>query len=257
MLQYLAERTAAGAFHNSCVVTLPIRTFDNRLVDVFIEERQSDFYLVHDAGKAANELILRGGNITKSVNERYAQIAENFGVAWRDEMFQFGCKFPLLAPTAYAVAMCSAIATLDLLSLCPMQDDETVREQFGHALKGWSRKRVKIKDRLTVPGEWKQQHTFDFVAYPKSGSPIAINVLTPGSSSISAAERAAFRQRDLENTAFGGWRKVSVATGSEMWSHPARELVERCSDLVVGIGTGEAPTADLIERTIGKLIKAA
>jgi hypothetical protein len=256
MVQFLAERTAAEAHRNLCVLTLPIRTFDNRLVDVFIEERQADFYVIHDAGKAANELILHGGNITKSVSERFTRMAARFGISWRGEMFTAGCKFPLIAHTALSVAMCSATATVDLLDICPVAEEETVREQFGDALRSWSRKRLKIKEGLPASGEWKQ-HSFDFVAYPKVGPPIAINVLTPSGNAISTAERAAFRSRDLERTKFGAWKKVSVEAGSELWSRPARELVAKCSDMVIAIGSGEIPTAGLIDRYIGAFLKAS
>src|SRR4051794_38149538 len=124
VLQHLAEGTAVEHVGELCIVTLPIRTIDDRLVDVFVEPRQADFYLVHDACKAANELILRGINITNAMNRNYSLLAERFGVKWSGEMFQTGCKVNGIASSALAIAMCSSMATLDLLGFVAEPEEE-------------------------------------------------------------------------------------------------------------------------------------
>jgi hypothetical protein len=114
--KYLANSTTAERIRDLCVVTLPIPTVDGRMVDVFVENKVGDYYLVHDAGKAANELILNGVDITPTIRDSCDNLARAFGVAWVDEVFQFGCKMPSLATTALAVATCSAFASVHLLA---------------------------------------------------------------------------------------------------------------------------------------------
>jgi hypothetical protein len=252
VLQHLTEGTSVEHAGNLCIVTLPIRTIDDRLVDVFVESRQSDFYLVHDAGKAANELILRGINITNAMNRNYSLLAEKFGVKWSDEMFQTGCKLSRIPQSALAVAMCSSMATLDLLGFIALPEEETGRKQFGVALRAWSRSKTAVKEYVPVKGTWKQ-HSFDFVYYPKTGEPVAINVISPGGNAIASADRAAFRAKDLEGTDFGKWRKVIVQTDAQAWTTPAKNLLLKCSDCVIEINSGQKPTSALIEESFKRL----
>lgn len=256
ILQHLAERTSVETLGNLCVLTLPVRTFDNRLVDVFVQPRQADYFLVHDAGKAANEIILRGMNITESMKIRFERMAASFGIHWAEEMFQAGCKLPGVAAKALAVATCSAAASVELLESVPEEVEEGVRKQFGHALRVWGRSRAKIKTDQPAIGQWKQ-HSFDFVAYPRAGQPIAINILNPSGGPISVAERAAFRARDLEGTPFGIWRKVAVRSEAECWTRPSRELINKCSDAVIELNSGQLATVELIDARIGQLLHAA
>ena len=246
VLAHLTGCTSVERSGDLCIITLPVQTVDDRLVDVFVEMRNQDFYLVHDAGKAANELILRGLNITASMHRHYAQLSQRMGVQWADEMFQSGCKSSAIAATAMAVAQCSSIATMDLMSLNNEPEEEGYRQQFGSALRTWSRSRASVKSQIPVKGEWRQ-HTFDFVAYPKHGMPIAINVISPAGSAIGAADRAAFRYKDLAGTTYDTWKKVLVQTHAETWSKASSELLGKCSSLVIPINTGEHPTPTMIE----------
>ena len=252
ILQHLRDATSVEHSGGLCIATLPIRTVDDRLVDIFIESRQADFYLVHDAGKAANELILRGINITNAMNRNYSLLAERFGVKWSDEMFQAGCKLDRIAASAFAVAMCSSMATLDLLGFVAQPEEDTAHKQFGVALRSWSRSRNSVKESVPVKGSWKQ-HSFDFVYYPKTGQPIAISVLSPGGNAIASADRAAFRSKDLVGTHFEQWRKVIVQADAQSWTSPAKNLLSKCSDLVIEINSGEKPTSALIDEEFKRL----
>ncbi len=252
ILQHLGEATSVERSGELCIVTLPIRTVDNRLVDVFVESRQADFYLVHDAGKAANELILRGINITNAMNRNYSLLADRFGVKWSDEMFQTGCKMNHISVSAFAVAMCSSMATLDLLGFVAQPEEDTPRNQFGVALRSWSKSKKAVKESVPVKGAWKQ-HSFDFVYYPKAGQPIAISVVSPGGNAIASADRAAFRAKDLVGTDFEQWRKVIVQADAQAWSSPALSLLSKCSDLIIEINSGVQPTVDLIDESFKRL----
>jgi hypothetical protein len=255
VLQHLIERTAVERSGDICIVTLPIRTIDDRLVDIFIEPRQKDFYFIHDAGKAANELILRGINITNSMNRNYSLLADRFRVTWSDEMFQTGCKLDQIAASALAVATCSSMATLDLLGFVAAPEEEATHDQFGVALRKWSKRRASVAEHVPAKGSWKQ-HSFDFVAYPKGQLPIAINIVSPAGNAIGAADRAAFRAKDLQGTEYETWRKVLVETHAESWTAQAHGLISKCSDAVIEIKSGEKPTQSIIEEAF-KHLRAA
>jgi hypothetical protein len=247
--------TTAERLRDLCVVTLPVPTIDGRLVDVFVESRVGDYYLVHDAAKAANELILNGIDITPSIREDCGRLAQAFGIAWVDEMFQFGCKITQLPATALAVAACSAYATIHLLGQVAKEDEGTVVQQFGTVLRSWSRHKARVRDNVAASGEWKQ-HAFDFVIHPKRGTPIGISVLSPAGNAIAAADRAAFRTKDLQNTQYGDWRMVNVQTHAETWSMPARELLRKCSAGVIEINSGERPSVTDLAEVLDRLLVA-
>jgi hypothetical protein len=255
ILNHMAEQTFISQTKDLCVVTLPIKTLDGRLVDVFIDERQADYYVVHDGGKAANELILQGGKITPSAEVRLATIATNMGVSWADEMFQVGCKIDTLHSAALSVAMCSCLAMTQLLEYGSETIQEPVHEQFGAVLKRWTAKRhFRMKEGLAVAGTLKKQLKFDFAAYPKTTEPIVISILSPAVSAISAADRFALKTVDLEKTVrFKKWRSVAVQTHAEVWSAEARDLVEKCADAVIEIRSGDKITEGELSEYLGNL----
>lgn len=114
-LKHLTEVSTIQLVRDLCVLTVPMRTVDGRLVDVFIESRAEDYFLVHDAGKAANELILQGVNLTPSIQKNCESLATKFSVQWSEEMFQVRCKIDHLNAAILGVAMCSSLATIHLL----------------------------------------------------------------------------------------------------------------------------------------------
>jgi hypothetical protein len=173
-------------------------------------------------------------------------------VKWSDEMFQTGCKLAEIPSSALAVAMCSSMVTLDLLGFVAQPEEETAHKQFGVALRSWSKNRTAVKEYVPVKGAWRQ-HSFDFVYYPKSQQPIAINVVSPAGNPIASADRAAFRAKDLEGTPFEKWRKVIVEAEAQAWSNPAKSLMSKCSDLVIEINSGQTPTPALIEESFKRL----
>src|SRR6266481_3031967 len=92
MESYLSSHTGVQQVGDTCVITLPIETFDKRWVGVFVEPRAKDYFIIHDGGKAVNELILQGMRITPTVERSLSLIANRFGISYQDEMFQSGGK---------------------------------------------------------------------------------------------------------------------------------------------------------------------
>jgi hypothetical protein len=70
------------------VATLSIPTIDGRLVDVFVATTLGDYFIVHDGGKAINELILQGVDITDSITKHFDALARRFNVSYTDETFK-------------------------------------------------------------------------------------------------------------------------------------------------------------------------
>jgi hypothetical protein len=231
---YIADATAVTLVGNTCVATLPIPTVDGRLVDVFVETTLGDYYVVHDAGKAINELILQGVNITDSVTQHFEALARRFKISYTDETFKATVRSNEVQAMILAVGMCSGLAMAQLVGHIPAATEEPIRVQFGHALRGWARKRFKVAGDVTVRGGYAQ-HRFDFVAYPKHAKAhtVAMSVLLPGSNSLAAAERFGFKATDLRATKYRNWKKVAVQGRSESWSGEAKALLVRCADVVI------------------------
>src|SRR5262245_24721389 len=114
IVRFVVEHTVVEEMRNLCVATIPIPTVDGRLVDVFIEIKIGDSMLVHDGGKAANELIIQGIELTDAINHSCSLLASTFGVCWRDETFEANCKPESLNRAVMGVATCSALATFHL-----------------------------------------------------------------------------------------------------------------------------------------------
>lgn len=238
LIDHLAKTTEVSQVGNLCVVTLPIPTIDSRLVGVFIETTITDYCVVHDGGKAVNELFLQGVKITDSITQHFDALAKRFGVSYTDEVFKATVRLPEVEGAIFAVGMCSSLAMAQLVGHIPVPIEEPLREQFGHVVKGWARgAKFKLQDGVTVKGEYAQ-HRFDFVAHsskPK-GPTFAMSVLLPGSNSLAAAERFGFKTTDLNSSRrYREWHKVAVQGRAELWSSEARALLERCADLVISL----------------------
>ncbi|MGI8990264.1 MAG: hypothetical protein ACR2I2_11880 [Bryobacteraceae bacterium] len=238
VVDHLASQTEVQEVHGACVVTLPLLTVDKRWIDVFVEPRVADFFLVNDGGKAVNELILQGMKITPSIENHFEIFAATFGVAYTDEVFQTGAKMAGLAKAITAVGMCSTLAMTEILKHIPSAVDESLNAQLASILKRWSPRRAKITERVKVSGELKQ-HEFDFLVSPKRRQPVSISILNPTAGALSAAERFGFKIQDLSSTPVGKWRKVAVEAKAEVWRSDARRIVEKCADIVIPISSGD------------------
>jgi hypothetical protein len=206
LVRHFARATAVSQMGDACVATLPIPTVDGRVVDVFVETTLGDYFVVHDDGKAVDELVLQGVKITQSVADHFAAIARRFKVSYVDETFRSTVRSDDLQAAILAVGTCSSLAIGQLVGQIAVLPEEPIREQFGHALKSWARQRLKVQREVAVTGR-KTRHKFDFVASPKTGRsrPIAVSVLLPGSNSKGAAERFGFIATDLDATPFEKW----------------------------------------------------
>jgi hypothetical protein len=253
---HLQELMVAEQIGDICVVTLPIPTVDGRVVGVFVEPRVGDYFLVNDGGKAVNELILQGVKITESVKEYLAALARNFDVSYADEMFQAAGKQAELQRMVLSIGACSSLAMAQLIGQIASALDEPIKEKFGHALKSWARKRLKVSTDVSVKGR-HAHHRFDFIASPKVGhqkKPIVMSVLSPGSNSLASAQRFGFKATDLESTAYAKWPRVAVEDHSELWSAEAKNIVRNCADVVIEIPSGTKIDTRLVGDGLRELV---
>jgi hypothetical protein len=250
----IAEQTTVQQVGSLCIVTLAIPTIDARFVDVYVEPRNADFFLVHDGGKALNELILQGVSITDRMERRFSALARGLGVNWSDETFQLGCKIDRLYSVAMAIGMCSAIAVTELVGHTESIEEEPVREQTDHALRQWGGRKVKITRDEIVRGKL-MQHEFDFVARSKHNRPISVNVLSPGSAALGAAQRFGFKVQDIEKTEAALWPRVVVQARAESWTLKANNLLQLCADFVLPIRSSEMVLPPLISEAMEMVLR--
>jgi hypothetical protein len=255
LTDYLLETTTFEQIGNTCVLTLPIPTVDGRIVGVFVEQRMGDYFLISDGGKAINELILQGVKITDSIKEHFAALAERFNISYTDEMFQGTGKQADLQRLILAVGTCSGMAMGQLVGHVVMPQEEPIREQFGHALRSWARNKARVSSEIELKGK-RATHKFDFVAYPKivGAEPIVMSVLSPGSSSLGAAERFGFKATDLDSTRYKKWRRVAVEGHAEAWSSEAKDIVRSCAELVIEMPSNSPIKARTVGESLGLLL---
>ena len=250
MKSYLSSHVGVQQFGETCVVSLPIETFDKRWVGVFVEPRAKDYFLLHDGAKAVNELILQGMKITPTIERSLSLIASRFGVVYQDEMFQTGSKIDSLAARAYAVGTASALAMANLLEHVPVIEEEPIETKVGMLLSRWSRTRAKLTQNVTAKGEIKQ-HTFNFLVSPRNGAqPIAISILHPTGGALAAAERYGFKSKDLEKTPYGKWRRIAIKDKAELWTPEANNIIRRCANSEIAFRSGDVPTLDQIDEAL-------
>lgn len=235
---------------DTCIVTLPIETLDGRVVGVFIEPGAKDYFLIHDGGKAVDELVLQGMKITPSVERGLSLIANRFGISYCDESFQAGSKIAELPSKAYAVGMSSAMAMANLLEHVLVLAEQPLEQQLGQLLRRWGKNRAKVDENVNLTGALKQ-HRFDFLVSPRrKGNPIAISVLNPTNGALAAAERFYFRADDLSSTRFKTWPIVAIEAKAETWSVDARKIVSKYAQRVIPIRTGEPPNFESISAAL-------
>lgn len=253
LTDHLVESVEVHSVREMCIATLPMRTVDSRWVDVFIEPRAKDFYLISDGGKAVNELIMQGIKVTESVHREFGLIARAMGVSYRDEVFEMGTKFENLARAAHAVGMCSAIATHRLVEHVVSEEEVSLHEQFNGILRKWARRRASVTENVKIEGGLRQ-HTFDFLVSPRKGLPIAVSILNPTGGPLAAAERFGFRARDIaDSTTANKWPLLAVETRSETWTPDATRIVSRFAASVIPVPTGALVSPEDVQAELSRI----
>lgn len=247
LLSYIEAQTDVMEIRDSCVVTLPFKTIDDRWVDVYVEKRQADFYLVHDAGKTLTELLSHGLNMTESKIALLTEIAARLGSTIKEGSFIKGCKIDGVQEAILAIGQCASLGTLELLKHSANYEQVPLTHAVGAELNRWAEERASIVSRVNVQGA-SAQHTFDFVCYPLADNrqPIAVNILKPSYTPMSTARLYGFTVFDLARSKEGKWKKLAVLANANEWTEDSMELVRKHASEVVAVGSPDL--SDLVRR---------
>jgi hypothetical protein len=239
LLAYLGKQISVHTVDSDCIITVPMNTLDNRWVDVTVEEKSPGFFLVHDSGKASDELFLQGVSISDKKSDIFRTIANRYAVDLDDGRFLVGCKADHLQHSIWAIAHCSSLAMGELLRHKPSVEDEAVRAAVGNIITSWgSERNVRVQKNVSALGQ-TAQHVFDFIA-DDGNSKIAVNVLNPGQSSIGRAQRYGFQGLDLRDS-HTSFRNLAVLAHPEVWSESAKSIVGKMANRTVEYSAPLAP----------------
>jgi len=231
MAEYLRSMTDVCQVDDECIVTLPINTFDQRWVDISVQQRSPGYFIVDDSGKAWDELFSQGVAMTEVVSSKFSIIANRFGVEFVKGRFRVGCTPELLQHSIWTIGQCSSLAMSELISHRPSIEKD-MKKAVGGIITDWGiGSGFRVRSDQIVTGR-VSEHTFDYVAMDQ-GNVIAVNILAPGSGGLGRAQRYGYQAFDLENTPEGRWKKMAILSRPEDWSNEARRLVERFARKVV------------------------
>jgi len=241
LVGYLGEQIGVSAVDRTCVITLPLKTLDDRYLDVYVEPTVSTWVSVHDGGDAVAELYLQGIHLTGNGEDEMRAIAERYGVAFSAGSFSALVKPEETQRAVLAIAQCASIAMHRVLAHKAVLDDEPVSALVRRTLTKWQPESVDLKHHVRVKGMASPNHLFDSVAFPRDGRTQAVAIRTLGTAyrpEIQTA-RYGFAALDLEGTPYSKWRRVAVVAKVEKWPAGSLETVRRLSSLTIEVNTGD------------------
>jgi hypothetical protein len=260
ILAYVGEQTDVHDIEDSCVVTLPIKTVDNRWVDVYVEPHGPDFFRVHDAGKTTSELRLHGVKITETKYAALNDIAVRFSATLSDGSFVIGCKMDTLQQAIFSVGQCANLGMLELLKHAPNFREPPIISRIAETLEAWSSGKATIQSHVHLRGR-TSHHEFDFVAHPlqpQRVNTVALRVLHPGYTPLTTARNFGFLSLDLL-AEYSRWKKLAILTRSEMWTEEAISLVSKHAENVIRIESDkiDEEVREKLPGTMDRLQRAA
>ena len=242
LVGYIKRELEVSTFQNKCVITLPIKTFDDRFVDIVVEEKLSDYYLVHDAGKSLGELFAQGVSLTDTRRKLLGVIAHQFGAELSDGIFTVGCKHSGLQDAVFAISQCATLAMFELAEHRPIVEEEPIAQKISRSLKQWQPRYIREINRGVPMKGHLFPHKFDFVAFSEDESrhpTCALQNLPPTYSARVQAERYAFLVLDIRDTYFDRWPRLAVLSKIEQWTPDAKNMVSELSTNVLEVRSDE------------------
>lgn len=242
LIDYLNKEVEIAAFKDRCILTLPLKTVDDRYVDVTVERKMPDYFLVHDAGKSISELFMQGISLTESRRKTLEAIAKTNRADLIHDVFTVGCKAHELQNAILAIGLCSTMAMLELIGHKAEIEEEPLAETINRSLKRWQPQFIRSVDRrVSVKGR-KFPHFFDFVTFAADESAhhtAAIKLLPPSYGGQIQAERYAYLVIDIEGTPYHSWPRLAVVSKVETWPPAALKMIKSLSARTLELRTGE------------------
>jgi hypothetical protein len=234
--------TRVSTFGDMCVVTLPLRTLDGRFVDVFVEQKLGDMWLVHDAGKSSAELYAQGIHDTDKRMAAFERIASRYGAVFSNDVFSVPCKSGEVHDAILSVAQCATLAMHDVATVKQAQDEESVKQRVGKVLYEWQPSNVQIERDYTVRGTVikKARHRFDYAALPISNDMpnVGVSVLLPTYNPTIQSEKYGFLALDLRGSA-ERWSKLAIIGKVDEWHKKPLDLVRSLAEKTIELPTGD------------------
>ena len=245
VLSYLNKEVEVIAFDEQhCVLTLPLKTLDNRYIEIFVDPKiGGHFALVHDGGKATAELFAQGIHSTRTKEYQLKAVAERYSVTFADGVFSVGCRMDAIQKAVLSIAQCASLAMHDVLAHLPVIEEEPVASVVRRTLDRWRPSDVDLKHRVHVKGRTSDaEHVFDSVAFPKTAGRhiVAVNTLGPGYPPPIQADRYGFLVLDIEGSDYYiNWLRLAVISRVDCWSLTALKQVRSLANKTLETRTGE------------------
>ena len=144
LLALFANELEVTAFEAGCIITLPLKTVDDRYIDVFVEPvKDSLFTYVHDGGKSTAELFAQGVHLTDKQTSVLKGVAQRYGAVFQDGRFQIACPSPAVVQSAIlAVGQCAVLSMVEIVSHEAVVEDELLSVRVGRSLHSWQPEHV-------------------------------------------------------------------------------------------------------------------
>lgn len=255
LLAYFAEHAEVSVLRDQCVVSLPLKTPDDRFIDVFIEPKLGDYVRVHDAARTVAELDVQGLHPTEGRLKLLASVGERYGVTLdASHALQIVCKKHQVNESIMALVQCSSVAMFETVTHRAEQQQESIADRVKRTMRVWQPAFFEIKNTQTFRGKVAgATHTFDAVAYSKDRkhSTVALKVLALGYGANVQSDRYGFLALDLEGTAFN-FPRIAIIGKAEEWSDGALKTVKALSRYTFEVRTG---SEERIEKELPKIVE--
>lgn len=266
LFEFLGNAINVTAIKDYCVLTLPQKTVDDRLVSVFVHENIPGYFLVDDGGKTAAELFAQGIHITDVKMVGLEDLAERYGATFSEGTFRIGCRTERLNDAIMSISQCATLATWHVLAHKPRFEEEPVLHRIEKGMRAWHPPyETEIRSRVRLLGK-KAEHVIDFVSVPRNGYgpianeddrkvesvlrkmsphlPIAVKLVRPSDNPLEQARGYGFMAYDLKDTQYEFWPRVAVATRADDWTENALDLIRKSATSVLAVETGREETIE-------------
>lgn len=260
LLDFLGGRVEVSFEEGACLVTLPLKTLDNRYITVYVEQTATNRLQVHDGGDTVAELFLQGMNLTNSRAEVLRAIAKRYGVSFADNSFMTWAAPGLVNEAILTIAQCATSGMHDILKHAPASDEERVTTLVKKTLLANPPRDTHVQIGAEVKGGSGRNHKFDAVVVPfemATRQIVTVKALPVSHPPHLLADSLLGLSLDLKNTPYGRWRKLTVVPRAERWPREHLDAVREVSDDTILLTGDDDSVAEMLVPRIEKLASVA
>jgi hypothetical protein len=218
-------------------------------MEIYVEEKLGDVFIVHDGGKTTAELFSQGIHVRDSKRAAVLKnLAGRYGATFDNGSFSVACHRDGIQDAVLSIAQCTTLAMFDLLRHVPVVEDEPMVTRVGRALERWRPADVEVRKKLHIRGVTQDaDHVFDYVTFGRGQQQrnnVAVNVLTPTYSPELQAHSYGFLVKDISGTIYEAWPRLAVVARTERWDPREIKLVRSLAKATLELSTAELDTLD-------------